>query len=124
MKRLSAIFLAVAMTVAAGCDAIGDGIAQAVPPEVYETAQKYVRGNATVRAELGEVRSFSPTPTDVKLDPIDQTATLDFAVSGSKGDGTIHLEVARDGEQWAVRSAEMTGPSGKRVPLKEAPPRK
>jgi hypothetical protein len=124
MTRILTILIAAALGLAAGCDAIGDGLTQAVPPEVYETAQKYVRGNATVRAELGDVRSFSPTPTDVKLDPIDQTATLDFAVSGSKGDGTIHLEVARDGEQWAVRSAEMTGPSGKRVPLKEAPPRK
>ena len=124
ITRFLTIILAAGLALAAGCDAIGDGISQAVPPEVYETAQKYVRGNATVRAELGEVRSFSPTPTDVKLDPIDQTATLDFAVSGSKGDGTIHLEVARDGEQWAVRSAEMTGPSGKRVPLKEAPAKK
>lgn len=124
MTRLLAFVFAVALAFVAGCDVIGERMNEAVPPEVYETAQRYVRGNETVRAEIGDVRSFSPTPTDVKLDPLDQTATLDFAVTGSKGEGTIHLVVARDGEQWAVRSADMTGPSGKRVPLKEAAPAK
>lgn len=110
--------LAAGLVSSVGCAAIGEMAA----PEAYRSAQEFVRTSEAARAELGDVQSFGPVPTGVKLDPLGQTAQLDFTVTGTRGQGTVHVELAGEGEQWSVRSAQLTGPSGTRVELRGATP--
>jgi hypothetical protein len=106
--------VALLLVASTACETAGQFLA----PEAYATAQEYVRKSEAARAEIGDVQSFAPVPANVDVDPIKQSGTLDFEVTGTKGKGTVHVEIARDGEAWAVRSASLTGPSGKRVPLR------
>jgi hypothetical protein len=95
------------------------GLSSVADSEAYRVAKERVMTSAAVKAELGdnlECASF-PSSFNVSTNNGRTTAVLEFAVTGSKGSGTAHVELTGVGEKWTVDKATLRGPSGREVSI-------
>jgi hypothetical protein len=106
-----------------GAGLLGVGVYQGVrsvaDSEAYRIAKDHVASSAAARAELGDNIEFGSYPSgfNVSTENGQSKASLDFSATGSKGAGTVHVELVGAGDSWKIQKATLRGPSGKETGL-------
>lgn len=78
-------------------------------------AQASLMNNAEVKEKLGEPLSFG-TPDNQPSQPGDNKS-FDFSVSGPKGQGTVHAEAQRQGNEWKFTTLQVRLSDGSTVDI-------
>ena len=98
---------------------IGGGVYMLANSEASLAAQAFVQQSGTLKAELGEPLETSFAGGNIETNNGVGKATIDVAVKGPKGAGTVKLALSSSGSgPWSVTGADYTGPTGKTVKLK------
>ena len=116
---LGALLLAGVVAIAV-IGVVGYGVYSGVTnSEALKTAQEYIISRPETKEVFGTNIQFGAFPSNFNVSASNgkNTATVEFAVTGSKGSGSAHLEMVEEGTAWKVDSASLTGPTGEETPL-------
>jgi len=98
---------------------IYQGVSSVADSEAFRIAKQHVTSSATARAELGDNIEFGSFPSNfnISTDNGQSKAMFEFSATGTKGAGTVHVELVGAGDSWKVVKASLRGPSGKESTL-------
>jgi hypothetical protein len=83
-------------------------------------AQASLMNNAEVKEKLGEPLNFG-TPDNQPAQPGDHK-TFKFTISGPKGQGTVHAEAQRQGNEWNFTSLQVRLSDGSTIDVDASQP--
>jgi hypothetical protein len=85
--------------------------------EPYRQAVKLVQSNPEVREELGEIEFGWFVTGNVKSEGTREEADFKIPVKGTKGKGSLEVELKKRSGRWTFDRAELNCESGKRINL-------
>jgi hypothetical protein len=91
--------------------------------DAYRISTRYARTNATVIQRIGDVQSVRLAPYNFALtfrNNLDY-ARMDLWLRGTRGVGTLLIELRSDSGPWQVTSAKLSPNQGEPVTLTESP---
>lgn len=83
----------------------------------YRVARQFIEHSATVRQEVGSVRSASGWEGTVHYSGANGWASFRMNVRGSHGDGVVDITLRCQGGAWSVSSAELYTDTGEAVSI-------